>query len=279
MVARLIAFDLDGTLLDGDNRISAYTAAVLERAAQVDDLVLVAASGRGLAAAQHVLGRVPGVSYAICSNGALLYDRSARRARWSRPLASERVRRFYTDVNALLAGACWAWDTAKGIVADAGFRYLATRPGRELDEVVVAPPLDLAGAPSDPIDRRLAPSGRVMRQLLLHPELNCGEVYTRLAGHVSGPLTRSSASFLEITAPRVDKRAALEHLCGLLEISSDDVVAFGDHMNDLSMLRWAGRGIAMCDGYELLRRQIPEHTVAGHDDDGVALTIEELLGL
>jgi HAD superfamily hydrolase (TIGR01484 family) len=277
MLARLIAFDLDGTLLDADNRVSPYTAAVLERAAKEHGLVLVAASGRGRSAAEHVLQPVPGVDYVICSNGALLYRRSTEEILHRHALAPRRVREFHTVVNSLLEGACWAWDTAKGIVPDPSFREVATRPGRELHELIAPPHLELPDDPGVPIDQRLAPFGRIWRQLLLHGEMTCWEVYIHLIKHLQEPLTRSSASFLEITAPRVNKRAALKALCARLGIPTEDVVAFGDHMNDRTMLRWAGRGIAMSDGYGPLLEEIPEHTEAGHDADGVALTIERLL--
>lgn len=277
MAPGLIAFDLDGTLLGADNRISDYTAAVVDRAAQAPGLVLVAVSGRGTFAAEHVLEPVPGVDYVICSNGALVCRRSAKEVLQERPLALHEVRECHTRVNGLAEGVCSAWDTTRGIVTEESFRRLASRPGWELDELRVSPHHELPDDPSVPLEQRLAPYGRILRQLLLHPEMSCRDLFTRLDGQVPGSPTRSSASFLEITARGVDKKTALELLCDRLGILPQDVVAFGDHMNDLTMLRWAGRGIAMCDGFGPLLKRIPEHTEVGHADDGVALTIETLL--
>jgi len=224
-----------------------------------------------------VLKQVDGIDYVICSNGALLYNRATNEVLHRHALAPRRVREFYAVVNSLLEGACWAWDTTEGIVPDRNFRRVATRPGRELHELIAPPHLELPDDPGVPIDRRLEPFGRIMRQLLLHGEMTCREVYIHLDKHLEEPLTRSSASFLEITAPRVNKGAALKVLCARLGIHPEDVVAFGDHLNDVEMLLWADRGIAMCDGYWELCDRILEHTEAGHDDDGVALTIERLL--
>lgn len=278
MAVRLIAFDLDGTLLGADNRMSAYTAAVLKRAAAVDDLILVAASGRSHWAAELVLeDSGAAVDYVICSNGALLWRRSTEEIVLSQPIAPRQVAELYAWVNELVEGACWAWETEKGIVPETLFRELGTRPGKELDELRPWPGLVLPGGPDVPIEERLADFGQIVRGLLTHAEMPCSEIFERLDGNVSARLSSSSAIFLEVTHQTVHKAWMLQKLCAREGIDAQDVVAFGDHLNDLTMLRWAGRGIAMADAFPGLREQISEVTDAGHDDDGVALAIEKLL--
>jgi hypothetical protein len=177
----------------------------------------------------------------------------------------------------VLEGACWAWETEAGIVPDDAFRRLGTRKGHELDELLASPELHLRGDPDRPVLDRLAGYGTIVRGLLAHPELPAGEVYRRLKGRVPARLSSSSAIFLEVTAPKVDKAAMLRDHCLRAGISRGEVVAFGDHMNDLRMLQWAGRGIAVAGGYHQVLARIPEHTERPNDDDGVAIHIEKLL--
>ena len=110
MSVRLIAFDLDGTLLDAERRVSPYTAEVLARAAALEDLTLVAASGRSRRAVDLALGDCAAVDDAICSNGAVVYKRSTGDIRPRHGLVNSRTK--YADlhhrVGELIDGACWA---------------------------------------------------------------------------------------------------------------------------------------------------------------------------
>jgi len=277
LTVRLIVFDLDGTLLGADNRLSDYTVAVLEKAASIDGLTLMAASGRSRWAADLVLQRTKAIDYVICSNGAVLYRRSDRKIVHRRAITLRRMVKLYAQVNEVLDGACWAWETDLGIVPDDGFRVLGTQPGKELDELVASPELDLPGHPDIPIEQRLAGFGRIVRGLLAHPELPCSEVMRRLRGQRSARLSSSSATFLEVTAPEVHKGAMLRRVCARRGIDARNVVAFGDHLNDLTMLRWAGRGIAMKGAYQGVLDRVAERTDETNVQDGVALAIEKLL--
>ena len=273
---RLIVFDLDGTLLGVGNRLSERTVSVLERA-KAEGLTLMAASGRSRWAAELVLEPTAAIDHMICSNGALLYDRSNRRIVHRRTLTPRRVGQLYAMVNEFFKDACWAWETEQGIVPDERFRALGTKHGRRLDELDASPPLELPDDPSVPIEQRLAGFGRIVRGLLAHPKLTPEEIVLRLKGRVPARLSSSTAIFLEVTAPEVHKGAMLRAFCARADISSDEVVAFGDHLNDLTMLRWAGRGIAMKGAYQGVLDRVAERTDETNVQDGVALAIEKLL--
>ncbi|MGW9157307.1 HAD family hydrolase [Microbacterium sp. NPDC055665] len=77
--------------------------------------------------------------------------------------------------------------------------------------------------------------------------------------------------------PGVTKATGLARLCEHLGIGRADVVAFGDALNDVEMLRWAGRGVAMAHAEPVVQAAADE-TTASNDDDGVAQVIERLLG-
>ena len=74
----------------------------------------------------------------------------------------------------------------------------------------------------------------------------------------------------------MSKAAALASICTDLDIDAREVVAFGDAPNDLPMLLWAGRPVAVANSYPEVLAAVAERT-ASNDDDGVALAIEKLL--
>jgi Cof subfamily protein (haloacid dehalogenase superfamily) len=272
MAPRLVVFDLDGTLLGADLRVSDATVRALEQA-RAAGLTLLAASGRSHWAAELVLKHTDTIDHVVCSNGAVLYRRSVQpKILKSHAMEAELVSRLYKSVAAsTLADVCWAWETEAGIVPDPGFAEL----NREfkLDELRASPPLTLPGDADDPIAQRLAGFGDVFRLLVAHPELPRGELSKRLDGHLQEEnlaIASSSAVFLEITGPGIDKETGLRDYCAANLFAASEVVAFGDHLNDLSMLQWAGRGIAMANSDPRVLAAIPEHTEATNDDDGVA---------
>ena len=89
--------------------------------------------------------------------------------------------------------------------------------------------------------------------------------------------TLSGAPFVEVMAEGVTKATGLARLCEHLGVSRTDVVAFGDALNDVEMLRWAGHGVAMA-GAEAVVLDAADEVAASNDDDGVARVIERMLG-
>ncbi len=275
MTVRLIVLDLDGTLLGADNRLSPYTIATLERA-RAAGLTLMAATGRSRWATDLVLDGTTAVDWAICSNGTALYHRPTGETVWCDEITPH-LTTIYDAVNTAIPGACWAWETEAGVVADATFRRIGETPGQELDELLASPRLDLPGDDATPIAERLAPFGKVVRGMLTHPDLPTAEIVARLPEAVPALISSSAAIFLEVTAPGVHKGAMLERFCTHHGIAAAEVVAFGDHMNDLQMLRWAGRGIGMRGGHAALLAQVAEVTDLPHHEDGAALAIDKLV--
>jgi hydroxymethylpyrimidine pyrophosphatase-like HAD family hydrolase len=89
-------------------------------------------------------------------------------------------------------------------------------------------------------------------------------------------VTHSGAPFVELSASGVTKAWALEAFCTDLGIRADEVVAFGDAPNDVPMLRWAGRGIAVANAHPAVLAAADAVTLT-NDADGVAIVVEQLL--
>ena len=89
--------------------------------------------------------------------------------------------------------------------------------------------------------------------------------------------TRSLHNFCEILSPDAGKEKALNWLCQQMNIHPSEVVAFGNGLNDLEMIKWAGRGVAI-EGGEPEALAISSETAPPVQQDGVAIYLSKLLG-
>ncbi|MFY9713782.1 MAG: HAD-IIB family hydrolase, partial [Microbacterium sp.] len=135
-------------------------------------------------------------------------------------------------------------------------------------------PRTMGGVPLDQV--LSAPS---LKLVIRHPELSPSALFDalRALGLVGFEATLSGAPFVEVMAEGVTKATGLARLCEHLGVDRTDVVAFGDALNDVEMLRWAGHGVAMA-GADLVVQDAADEIAASNDDDGVARVIERLLG-
>ncbi len=100
---------------------------------------------------------------------------------------------------------------------------------------------------------------------------------TTLAG-IAEATHSSSSGVVEMSAAGVTKAAGLAWVAATGSASRrGDVIAFGDMPNDLPMLAWAGRGVAMANGHPAVLAAADEVTALTNDDDGVAAYLESLL--
>ncbi|MFH8976478.1 Cof-type HAD-IIB family hydrolase [Streptomyces sp. NPDC017890] len=268
---RLIATDLDGTLLRDDKSVSPRTVAALA-AAEKAGIEVFFVTGRPARWMDVVSAHVHGHGLAICGNGAAVVDLhggpGAHRFVKVRELARENA----LDAVRLLREA--APGTAYAVEQTYGFHQEPAYP-----KLHVEVPDDIA-----PAEKILAPDGRaaaqpVLKILAFHPELDPDGFLTlaRLAIGDRANVTRSSPNaLLEISGPDVSKASTLALCCAERGISHEEVVAFGDMPNDVEMLTWAGQSYAMGNAHPDVIAAASGRTVA-NNDDGVAVVIERIL--
>lgn len=263
MAVRLVATDLDGTLLGPGGVLSARTIAAV-RAVHEAGIVVVAATGRSHHTALPRVAPAEVVRYLVCSNGASLYDCVAGAvvdrhviAPTSLPLLVEVVRRELGD-------ACFGWEQAEGFGWESAF--VSIRPVIDKMRAKIVPRFD-APWPDE-----------VTKVFIGHGELSRDRLLAALTPHMVDGLvaTCSGASFVEVTGAGVDKAFGVARLCARLGITADEVVAVGDHLNDLAMLRWAGRGVAMDGAHPAVLAETTERAPSCAED-GVACLLEALV--
>ncbi|WP_225099927.1 Cof-type HAD-IIB family hydrolase [Streptomyces sp. CoH27] len=268
---RLIATDLDGTLLRDDKSVSPRTVAALA-AAEEAGIEVFFVTGRPARWMDVVSDHVHGHGLAICGNGAAVVDlhggpgahRFVKVRELDRAGALDAVRRLRTAA----PGTVFAVEQTYGFHQEPDYPKLHM----EIPDNLL------------PAERLLAPDGPdadqpVLKILAYHPDLDPDAflALARVAIADRANVTRSSPSaLLELSGPEVSKASTLALCCAERGISHEEVVAFGDMPNDLEMLTWAGRSYAMGNAHPDVIAAASGRTVA-NNEDGVAVVIEELL--
>lgn len=261
MSFRLVATDLDGTLYRSDGTISRRTRAALDRLVGIG-VTLIVVTGRPPRWLDRVAEETGHNGLAICANGAYLYDLSTERVLREQLLPAAVAARCVRLLSADLPGVSFAAEDAAGFAHEGSYRPRWSAVGARVVESADA----LCYTP-------------VAKLLVRHEELG-PDVLLRAAREAVGELvtlTHSSHDgLLEISASGVTKASALAELCSELAIEAADVLAIGDMPNDLPMLEWAGRSVAVANAHPDVLATVDEVTFS-NDDDGVASVLERKL--
>lgn len=265
----MILTDLDGTLLRTDKSISERTLMAID-AAQDAGLLVLAATGRSVVDVATVLPRIL-QRRVICSNGATVYDAVADEILANRPVSPEVVAAFVAETRAIDPSARFALLTNGGRDFLAGPDYVdLMRPGDHGRPLASIPSVDLDELVRHEATKIVVRSGSSPLAELV--------AACQGAAHVGVIPTTSGVPFVEVSAAGVTKATTAALIAAEHGISSDEVIAFGDSPNDLEMLIWAGRSVAMANAEPDLL-ELADVIAGGNDDDGWAIVVEELLGI
>ena len=267
---RVIACDLDGTLLKDDKTISEKTAKALRRITE-KGVIFLPSTGRTHRELPGALKELPFLRYALCCNGGAVYDYEKDEYIYEDSIPH--------DLAVEVLGYARTLPVYETVVVN-GERIVQ---GDENDEIVdyirkVAVKgilFNFKGAHD--VKEAFASKNMNAQKILLYlaENGNRDEViedlstrFPELAVSSSGPL------FIEVNIKGVDKGKALKNFCELMDIPVTESMAFGDAENDISMLEAAGLAVVMENGTEKTK-QHADIICASNNDDGVAETIDE----
>jgi Cof subfamily protein (haloacid dehalogenase superfamily) len=260
---RVVATDLDGTIIRRDGSISSRTRAALT-AAEAADALVVLVTGRPPRWLHGIADATGHRGVSVCANGALVYDLHNEQVVASYPLSVEIARDVVATLRRAIPGIGFAVET----VTDGFGHEPAYRPRWSTDGAHVAD-----------VDELL--SGPLAKLLGRHEELDSDALLAaarQVVGADVATMTHSSRDgLLEISAAGVSKATTLAALCEEQGRHAGDAVAFGDMPNDLPMLAWAAHSVAVANAHPEVLASVDEVT-ASNDDDGVALVLERLFG-
>lgn len=270
MSIKLIASDLDGTLMAADHITVTDRTFNALKAAHDSGVKIAIATGRTLGFTANVTQQLPFIDYVIYSNGASVFDRRAEKDIYKNHISPE----VTDDILSTLG----KMDLYYNAYVD-GRIYVQTDKmqfykNRSLPQKF----LDLFLSCSMECENmHSCLSGRSAEIIAMYSLDDNGknfliEKFRSFGLHI----TSSLEGELEVTAPGVNKGTAIEGLCKAAGFKPDEVMCFGDALNDLEMLKFAEHSVAMGNAAEECKRAA-KYVTSTNAEDGVARMIEKLI--
>lgn len=285
---RLIATDMDGTLLNDKMQVSDGNAAAI-RAAQAAGIEFMVATGRGLTEAKPLLAAQDLHPAFITLNGARVFDQSGQLA-VEAPLTVAALHRVLTTLRA--QHLYFELVTDRGIYSDSKPRRIQNvadvlvrlNPDTtyKIAVALAAARLELMHINyTDDYDQLLATPGLKVLKILAFASGNDAGLAAAKAVLVKDEalvITSSAANNIEINDVAAQKGDALAAYAAKHDISMSDVMAIGDNLNDESMIRMAGIGVAMGNAIPTISALANWHT-GTNTADGVGQAIRRAIAL
>ena len=261
---RLVASDIDGTLIRTDGTLSPRTIGVLDQLYS-RGVPTVLVTGRPVRWLRQLYDQMVEPLPAICANGAVVYDPDTDEILRAAPLSVD----LLLDVTRQLREAVPDVALAVEVEDSRSFWYEEKWPlrwdGEHKQVRVLASAEELTSVPAVKLLARSASYG---------PD-DFAALVSRTLGGIAEATHSSSSALVEISAAGVTKAAGLAWLCEREGFTAADVVAFGDMPNDLPLLAWAGRSVAMGNAHPAVR-EIADEVALTNDEDGVAVVLERV---
>lgn len=259
---RLVATDLDGTLLRGDHSVSARTRDALA-AATAAGAAHIIVTGRAVPWTRSILDDLGYDGLAVCGQGAQVYHAGEHRLLTSvtldRQVAVLALSKIEAEVGPLAIAV--SRDGLDGdVLIGPGYRVQGPLPSLFLD---------------DPAEMWTAPINKVYIQ---HPELS-DDALAKVAEETVGGMVAvvmAGPGIVELLPLGLSKATGLSLAARRLGVTAADTIAFGDMPNDIPMFGWARHGVAMANAHERLKA-VADETTSSNDDDGIAVVLERLL--
>jgi hydroxymethylpyrimidine pyrophosphatase-like HAD family hydrolase len=263
---RLVASDVDGTLLGECPEPSPRTVRVVA-AVLASGTPFVLVTGRPPRWIPPVAKWLPGVTTAVCANGAVRYDIAAKRVLSAATLSPEQLAGLDAAAARALPGSWLAVERVGiGPLSDPAAALLC-EPGY---------PHAWPSVQFGTVPRRLLSELPAVKLLVRMPGMTSDQIRARLAPYVPPGVALTFANpngLVEASPDWVTKATGLAEVAAAEGVARQDVIAFGDMPNDVDMLRWAGHGVAVGNAHPDVLA-VADEVTAPNTEDGLALVLE-----
>jgi len=265
MRIHLVAIDLDGTLLNSDKEITDATAAILRTARETAGVHIVLATARPPRSVLPFYDLLDLDAPMINYNGALVYDPTCQRVVLHRPLALETARECIDLARSICPDVLVSVEVLDRWYTDRVDLRYTTETGKRCAPDVVGP-----------IDEWLTQP--VTKLLLLDGANRLATVRDSIRRRFRHQVTilQTEGTLLQITHATVSKAEALRVVAGEMGVDREQVMAIGDNANDVSMLKWAGVGVAMANAAPQALAAA-DYVTDDHNADGAAKAIRDII--
>lgn len=270
---KLIALDLDGTLLDSDKRLSEENRAALERAAG-EGIEIVPATGRFYLGMPQIIRDLPFVRYVISINGAQVYDTVGEKTVCGSEIPWERAVQVMERLDELdVIYDCYqdGWGRMTQRHYDDAQKYAANIHSLEMIKKLRTPVPELKA-----YLKEKASGVQKIQAFFRDTELREKMLKQLPTEFPDLVVTTSIVNNIEINSREATKGVAIKRLAAYLGIDIGETMAFGDDFNDITMLKAAGIGVAMGNSNDEVKKAA-DRVTADCDSSGVALAMKDIL--
>ena len=288
---KLVAIDLDGTMLNQYGIITEKTKKAISKAQEKGVEVMIA-SGRAITSVKRFSKEINSNKYFISGNGAIVYDIKNNKILYENILSKTKALKIIKicEENSIYYNVY----TENGIIAkNLSYNTLyyykdnLTKPDENRTHInIVENVYDYFEQREEKIlkimicDEHKTVFNSIVRKLKELSEIEVLEV-----SHMSRKIIKQGTDeialeyfYTEVSAKDVDKWNALEEIIGLMNISKEEVVTIGDNANDLKMITNAGLGVAMGESAPYVK-QSADIIAPTNDEDGVAIILNKIFDL
>jgi Cof subfamily protein (haloacid dehalogenase superfamily) len=263
MRPRILATDLDGTLLNQEGELTDRTVAAISRLDRLG-IEMVWATARSPRDVHALAARASFENTAICSNGAMIWDYGIHRMVDQRFLTATTAAEITAGLATLIPGTGFGYEFGDALVVDTSFGW------RQFRRTATSGPSELR-------DRVAAQRRPIFKVLAWLPGAVSSSMLKRVTAIIGDAATvtwSGQPRLLEIGP--ATKASALRKLCRDRSVRASEVIYIGDMPNDIEAMRWAGMSYAMANGDPSTHR-IAKAIAPDHCRDGVAHVIDLLI--
>ena len=271
----LVAFDLDGTFLNDEKQIPEENIRALDRMKETG-MQAVPCTGRLYQAIPEGIREHPAIRYAVTENGAGIYDKEKKGLVFSTGITYEEaipLLEYARTIPCLYDCYQDSWGWIPREMYEEVPEFLPPSPVRDM--------VLKYRTPLDDFETTIRERGTPMQKFqYFFRTTQLRDQYLPIVQEQfpQFEISKSSPLNIEINGSGTNKGITMKALCGMLRIPMEKTAAFGDDINDISFLTAAGKGIAMENAVEAVKR-IADDITGNNNDGGFGIGWRDLLGI
>lgn len=288
---KIVAIDLDGTLLNSFGEITPNTKEVLKKAIE-KGVQVVLASGRPVSAIENIANEIGAEEYLISGNGALVYDIKEKKIVYDKFLSKDQVLEI-VDICEENSIYCNVYTEQEVIAKSLNYNVLfyhkenAKKPeGKRTNINIVAnlrKYIEELSADSKFLKVTVCDPNRLIFSGIIRKLRNIDTIDVLDVSHMSRKTIKDGTDdvqieyfYTEITNKNVNKWSAIEYLLEKENVKPEEVMAIGDNVNDKEMIQNAGLGVVMGNSSPQMK-EMADIVVSDNNSDGIVEAVEKFI--
>ena len=269
---KLVAIDLDGTLLHDDCTISQYTKNIIEEASR-NDIMVVPTSGRSFRNIKEQVKDIEGIKYCICSNGSIVGRLDTEEVLYDHKIPVETAYEIYKEIKRRGGFVQIYSDTNTFVENDVRHIIYDSKLPDEFCDNLLATDIPI-------LSSELLLKRGLMQVNKLHVVFSDPSEMPDFADYcksIEGIICTYPSNYnMEIFATGCNKDKGIRIICEKCGIEQQDTIAIGDSDNDVAMIQYANIGIAVDNAMDVLK-EVADYITKSNNEDGPAIVLEKIL--